>query len=304
MKTSLRGVIESDLASRINSGVPVKLTPDLQNYYGTQELSYDFVANKLGEGEAIKWEQDKARADRFYSAGANMKEMPEQQIYERLRSLAPKDGSPDYQQQIDVYNHALKEKDKVLADREKDPALAVQNLSGVKAAYEAYLKDPSLENGQKLAAARMEGQKYLGIDEAIWTPLTNAEGSRIAKGFSGKGSLNPAETAGGAVARLQSMLGGNEDYMKRALATVGRQQGVNEAGGGAIKRSVDGSAEKTGRGGQPNRGAHQSGGQTDVIAAHRRSNRVRRIWRDPERGSVRNRSGGRRRRRRVHHRQE
>ncbi|MGC2044613.1 MAG: hypothetical protein WA669_12395, partial [Pseudolabrys sp.] len=45
MKTSLVGRINADINSTKVNGTGIKLTPDLQKYYGTDQLSFDFISN-------------------------------------------------------------------------------------------------------------------------------------------------------------------------------------------------------------------------------------------------------------------
>jgi hypothetical protein len=205
MNKSLNNVLSADIASRQESGVPVTLSPDLQRYYGTNQLSYEFVSNHLGEGKAIEWEQAKEQADRNYSGVAHMELMPASDIHDRVESLRPVPGSPDYVKQRLSFVHAQKEEDRILKLRESDPAKAADMLDGPKSALENYKKDPTPENGQALTAARMEAQKYLEVDDAVRTPLTNQEASHLAKPFNNKGLLDPAGAANAAMTKLREL---------------------------------------------------------------------------------------------------
>ena len=225
---TLAGNLQSDIDSRRDSGVPLVLSQDLKKYYGTDKLSYEFISNHLGEGKAIEWEQGKEQADRDFSAIAHMNEMPASDIQSRVDSVKPVPGSPDYPKQKKTWEHAQKEADKILKDREIDPARAADQLDGPKAALSNYQKTPTTENAQNLVAARMEAQKYLEVDEAIVTPLTNQEASHLAKPFNNKGLLDPAGAANAALTKLREMVGGDDDALKRGVATILKQKGINE----------------------------------------------------------------------------
>jgi hypothetical protein len=224
----LNETLTADIQSRRDTGVPVKLTPDLQKFYGTDQLSYEFVANHLGEGKAIAWEQEKEQADRDGGSVAHLAELPKSDIQDRIDSLKPVAGSPDYPKQVKTYEHAQKVQADILKLRDSDPAKAVESLPDVKNAKDAYAKDPSPQNMQILTNARMKAQDYLEVDDSVKTPLTNQEASRIAKVFTNKGILDPAGGAQAAIQKLKEAVGGNEDALNRGLSTILKQKNINE----------------------------------------------------------------------------
>src|SRR4029077_20310627 len=77
MQSSLDGRVKADIASTQLNGNGIQLPKELQDYYHTPgtELSYDLIANKLGTGKAIQWQQDKDFAQKIYNGGAHMEDM-------------------------------------------------------------------------------------------------------------------------------------------------------------------------------------------------------------------------------------
>ena len=179
MKTSLRGRVASDVNDTMLNGTGAKLTPDLQKYYGTDTITYDLIANKLGVGEAIKWQQNKDYAEKVYHGGANLDEMPRDAILQRLNSIVPDPNSPYHDDQVKVFNAVLKKAQGIEKDRNSDPAGFADRSPAVQEARKALLSatDPAdkEEKTRLFIEARMGQQRLMGIDPALQTPLSNQD---------------------------------------------------------------------------------------------------------------------------------
>lgn len=179
MKTSLRGRMNTDVNDTLVNGTGAKLTPDLQRYYGTDTITYDLIANKLGVGEAIKWQQNKDYAEKVYHGGANMEEMPRDAIFGRLQSLAPDPASPYHDDQVKVFNAVLKKAQGIEKDRNSDPAGFADKAPAVQEARKAMVAANGTPDYEQktidFIQARMRQQQLMGIDPALQTPLSNQD---------------------------------------------------------------------------------------------------------------------------------
>ena len=236
MKVSLDGRVKADIASTQLNGKGIMLPKELQDYYHapTTELSYDLIANKLGTGKAIQWQQDKDFAQKVYNGGAHMEDMPRDVIIERLQGVAPDQNSPYFLDQQKVYNEVLKKAQAIEKERNADPAGYADKDPVVAQALQDARKDPSnQEKTQALITARMNRQQQLGIDPALQTPLSVSEAKVLAQPLLDRARPD-RDSAGTEVANnIIKFVGGANaqgvpDLAHRALQTVLRTKNITD----------------------------------------------------------------------------
>jgi Transglycosylase SLT domain len=234
MKASLVRTINSDLNATKVNGDGIKLTPDLQKYYGTDSLSFDFISNKIGTGAAIKWQQDKDFNQKVFNGGAHMEEMPRDVMIERLQALQPDPNSPVYDDQVKVYSEVLKKAQGIDKLRNSDPAAAADKDPVVAEARKAaYADRGNQEKMDKLITARMNAQEHLGIADPLRTPLTNDEAKELAAPLLNRARPDPANAAQEVAVEVMKRVGsatanGVPDLQQRALQTVLKTQHITQ----------------------------------------------------------------------------
>lgn len=234
MTHKLNSVLQSDIASITASGKPVTLSKDLQDYFHTKDLTFDFVSNKLGTGAALTWQENRELATRAYGATADMAAMPAVAVEERLRGLQPIDGSPDYQNQKKVFDHATKAWDAVRKEREIDPAAAADKMPDVAAAREKALKNPNdVAAIQELITARMKAQDYLQIPSDVQSPITNGQARQFAVVVRDP-MRTPTEAAEVLNDNMRRMLGANPEWQRLATQKILNVRGVTQAQRAAV----------------------------------------------------------------------
>jgi hypothetical protein len=236
MQTSLKGRVAADINSTQLNGKGVQLPKELQDYYKTPspELTYDLIANKLGTGAAIAWQQNKDYAQKIYNGGAHMEDMPRSGIIERLQSITPDPNSPYFDDQSKVYNAVFKKASKIEFERNSDPAGYADKDPVVQQALQDALKNPGDQSKiTALVEARMNRQAHLQIPDALRTPLSNDQAKVLAQPLLDRARPNrdtaSAEVANNVIAAVgKAAVGGVPDLAHRALQTVLKQKGITD----------------------------------------------------------------------------
>ena len=236
MKSSLEGRVKADIASTQLNGNGIQLPKELQDYYHTPStaLSYDLIANKLGTGRAIQWQQDKDFSQKVYNGGAHMEDMPRDVIIQRLQGLAPDPNSPYFLDQSKVYNEVMKKAQAIDKQRNADPAGYADKDPAVQAALKAAREDPQNEDKtQALITARMNRQQQLGIADALRTPITTDEAKILSQPLLDRARPD-RDSAGAEVANnIIKFVGkgtaeGVPDLAHRALQTVLKTKNITD----------------------------------------------------------------------------
>lgn len=229
MKHALTNILNSDIRSMQKTGQGTTLPAQLQDYYKTKELTFDFVSNKLGTDVALKWQTEREHAEKFYGATAHMEEMPRDVINERLASIAPQPGSPNYIKEERLFKEASTHAQNIFKARYSDPAEFVNQLPGVKAAYDKFLKNPSdMGAVRELIEARRIAQEQLQIPESLRTPITKQEAAALGAPLFDKTALNSNVQAKQVVDRIMQVAGDDPALQQQILRTVLKQKGINQ----------------------------------------------------------------------------
>lgn len=221
MRTKLKSVLASDIASIQATGKPVALDRELAAYFGTDRLNHELVSQRLGEGVALSWEEDRQTAQRVNGAVAGMESAPLSVIQQNLDLVAPTPGAPDFVRQQKVYDMASKMASGILKTRFADPAAAADQLPEVKALLDKVHANPAdVEAARALTEARMKAQEYLEVPDGARTPITRSEAAQIAAPLLDRANPNPELAATTIVQSVRAITGGNADMARRALSTV------------------------------------------------------------------------------------
>ena len=219
MKKKLTQTLNEDVDSFAKRGEGKGLSPDLQKYYGTDKLSYDLVANRLGTGAALTWQENQQFAHQYYQATSNFGVMTNESIQSRLNDLAQKSELSTKDNKL--YAAASKTALQIFKERQVDPAKAVQAFPDVRSTFEDALKNP--DDPDKIKAytdAVMRAQRFVGIPDAQATPITNEQARTV--GAPIRDLANPTrEIAGKMVVTNVIKAVGDDPYLThQALNTV------------------------------------------------------------------------------------
>lgn len=229
MKHKLKSVIDSDVKNTLANGTDVQLSKDLQDYFHTDKLSYEFIANKLGTGDAISWQENKQYATKVHGAIDGMSSMPISAINERIASVKPMDGAPDYASQAKVYKDVLDYGTDIIKNRNNDPAAAADAMPDVAAAKKKAMENPDDPQAQQeLVFARMKTQQYLQVPDSLRTPLTTDEAHTLAAPLLDRANADPKAASQAVANGVLKFVGGNPDLAHRALTTVLKVKGIND----------------------------------------------------------------------------
>lgn len=224
MKKKLEETIKKDIASTAQTGEDFKLSNDLKRYFGTENLSYELIANKLGEGAAITWEEGKQDAAKYHNMTADLHEMPNSVIEERKAAMRPSvivEGS----RETKLYQDFVKRADDLQASREKDPASAVDMLPNVREAYERLAKTPATDvtahnkAANDLITERLAAQRYLGIPSHLQQPLTLRESQELAAPLLDRSS-DDIKTTELIQERIKAIAGGNTQIARKMFEGI------------------------------------------------------------------------------------
>jgi hypothetical protein len=227
----LKLTLDSDIKGMAATGQGVKLSKDMQDYFKTDKLSFDFVSNRLGTGTALTWQEGRESSQKYYEATNNFNLMSSESINERLDSLKPQPGTATYDKDQKLYVAATKTALEIYKSRNIDPSAAADKFPDVKAAKDASYADPNnAEKAQELVTARMKAQLFLGIPASIQTPITKDEARTLAAPLS---ALTDPDTthsiAATQVARnIMKLTGNNPELATKAMETVLKEKNINK----------------------------------------------------------------------------
>jgi GH24 family phage-related lysozyme (muramidase) len=165
-KYTVQNLVKNDLESTLKTG------------QGVNDFDLDRVASALGPSEANKWRADKAEAFATWNATHDMFQLGDQQIDQRLTSLQPTPGAPDFAHQQAVFQKVQERATELRKQRNEDPASTVAQDPHVRAA-QAAVDQRKPETFLPLAASRMAAQEAAGIPEANRSPITQEEALRL-----------------------------------------------------------------------------------------------------------------------------
>jgi hypothetical protein len=227
----LKSTLDADIRGIAADGTPVKLSKDMQDYFKTDNLSFDFVSNRLGTAAAITWQDSRQNAQKYYEATNNFNLMSTEAIAERLDSLKPKSGSPNRLQEEKLYKAAWDTWLQIDKGRKNDPAAAADKFPDVKAARDAAYADPNnVEKARELTLARMKAEKFLGIDEPLQTPITKGEARTLAAPLTALTDPDQTHSVAAATVAKNVMraVGNDPDLGTKAMETVLREKRVTK----------------------------------------------------------------------------
>lgn len=167
-RRTLTGTLKDDLASTQETGV------------GNASLTYEGVARTLGPPAADAWVAARGHAQNFWALTQDFYALPDTQIIDRLDTLRPKPGAPDYIAQSKLFADAVDKADAIRKARVDDPAMSVSPDPEVKnAAATADFSKP--ETVKPLITARYAAQERAGIPEDYRSPITKNEALALSK---------------------------------------------------------------------------------------------------------------------------
>ena len=148
---------------------------------GLPGVRFADVEAALGRTRAISWRRDRIIGTRLHYALSGLDGLPTPVIESRIAALKPRPGEADFELNQEVFNRARQVADATLRLRESDPAAAVAGLAGVRDAREAWRREPTVENRERLSAAILTAQAHIGIPSHRQTPLSVEESRALAE---------------------------------------------------------------------------------------------------------------------------
>lgn len=156
--------VKNDLASTLATG------------QGDMSLDAERVRKVIGSKGVLEWQNAREDAHATWANTQDLSAMTDTQIDERLKSLEPTAGSPDYQRRQTILENVQTKADEVRKARQVDPAGSVKDDPEVTKAAEIAAKSPDDPNAFRLlSATRMAAQEKVGIPEEMRSPITRAE---------------------------------------------------------------------------------------------------------------------------------
>uniref|UniRef100_UPI003BAC41B3 transglycosylase SLT domain-containing protein n=1 Tax=Stappia sp. TaxID=1870903 RepID=UPI003BAC41B3 len=268
-KARIQSLLRDDVASIEATGKPL----DLEGA-GTDLAS---VAAALTPAEFQAWTAKREAAGALFDAVSGMDTLPADDIEARLSGLAPRPGQPGYAGQEAAFEAAAKRAREIARQRERDPAMAVQNAFPdlARAAAEATPDDP--ETLRSLVDARMLAQDAIGLPELARQPLTVSEATDLARSVTQGGPADQARAMQDLVGQVQAIYGPHADHVLRQVLEVrGIDKQMAQYGAALFARMArqeapDAADRRAGAVLQETASAEQSGSRPDVypIAPYR-----------------------------------
>ena len=227
----LKLTLDSDVKGMAANGNGVTLTKDMQNYFHTDKLTFDFVSNRLGTGTALTWQEQREHAQKFYEGTNNMPLMSNEGIADRLASLKPQDGTATFAKDKQLYTDASKVAQGIFKDRLKDPAAAADQFPDVKAARDAAYADPTnVDKAKALVDARVKAMNFIGVPAATQSPITIDEARTVGAPLRALTDPDPTHSMAGAqVAKnVLQIVGNDPELATKAMETVLKQKDISK----------------------------------------------------------------------------
>jgi hypothetical protein len=174
-REDLQAKLKSNLESLADTGQPIDAAPSIEEVNG-----------KLGPEAAASYMAQVRQAQKMRAATQGLSAMTPAQIAQRLDTLKPKPGDPDYDAKSKAFEATQKQAAGELKAREEDPAgWAVGRSDQVRAAYEAFqaAKTPQDQAGAAIRYGMMtlSAQGAAGIPAAAQRLLPKAQAQALAK---------------------------------------------------------------------------------------------------------------------------
>lgn len=134
------------------------------------------VAANVGADDAVTFQNDVAQALDYHAATTGFEALPNQDIVGRidgLKATLPQPGEPGYAAAVETVKEAEAKADRIITDREQDPAAAVATSPAVREAA-ANLDRANPESIQAVIDARMKAQRVF-VPAGAERPLTKVE---------------------------------------------------------------------------------------------------------------------------------
>ena len=227
----LQSVVKDDVSMMAGKGHGVVLSKDMQDYFHTDKLSFDFISNRLGTGTALTWQEQREHAQKFYEGTSNFPVMSADAISEQLQKLKPDDNSGTYTKDVAVYKDVVKAAQSTFKDRLKDPAAAADLYPAVKEARDAAYADPkNPDKAKTLVDLRVRAMNLMGITPAQQSPITNDEARTLAVPLTALTDPDATHSLAGAeVARnVIRTVGNDPELATKAMERVLKQKGVSK----------------------------------------------------------------------------
>lgn len=191
------------------------------------DLDPAVVAGVMGDKDTAKWLDDRRDAAAAFTAVESIDGLKTDEIEQHVAELEPQPDSPDYDRQSKLYDKAVVRANKVIQERESDPAKSVAKAPMVKKAMENY--DPeNPQSVQGLVRARLAAQSGVGINGTLQNPVTRQEASDLfapivtaldretAEMTLAKGSSTPAERR----SSIKEIKARTTEEMKKAIDNI------------------------------------------------------------------------------------
>lgn len=158
--------------------VKEQITGDVKSMltYGTGDdiLTPDLVRSVGGSRGVIQWQDARNDAHAIWLNTHDLSTLPVTQISQRMSSILPKAGDPEFARKQKIYDAVKEQADAVMMKRQEDPAASVADDPMVKQAAQGVDdKDPS--TFQPVIKARLVAQDRAGIPKDAQSPITKNE---------------------------------------------------------------------------------------------------------------------------------
>jgi len=225
-QNAMRQAVKDDLSSIMSSGEEL-----------ATGLTFEQVQATLGEADAVKWRDERAYARAYYGQTGDFSELTAEQIADRVVEMEPKPGQEGFERQEKLFEAVHRQATRVLQDRMRDPALAVNQFAPVMQA-QAELNEADPASWDRLISARMAAQGALDIPDNLVQPLTQAEAEAYGKPLlgveMGADSLKLVQDYG---RHLEAKFGPHADeVMTQILRMKGVDRDVARLGQAVMKR--------------------------------------------------------------------
>lgn len=236
------GLVKSDLTSMLVTG------------RGVDDLNPYRVQRALGAAAAQKWSEDRDDALATWAATHDLSSLTNGQIDERLSSIAPKPGDPDFNRKQAVYAATSEAATKLRKQRDIDPAETVRSDPLVKGAETA----PAGPGSTKaVIEARLAAQTRAGIPKENQSPITQAEAVTLTRPLRTMLPGQERDVLTAMATKFQELYGDHADqafaYALRAhkvdtevaqlAARLVKKLGLGQLPDAGDTRAVDGAAE-------------------------------------------------------------
>jgi hypothetical protein len=225
-------LINDDQASIMATGKPI------------EALTADRVSSTMGPEAAVDFEAKRGIAQNYYLQTKDWAKQSEQEIEDSIRLLAPTPGSSTFGYAQEMQGRAQEAAEKLIKQRNSDPAGAVGAFENVQAAKRNLSRENSLANRESLIAANLIAQDSLGISKYAQRPIPND----VAKNYAYRlrpltqgqaDAVGQLQTIDGIVKDLSDTYGKySGDVLKQIMYQVTLKQDAGDVLAAAMQRYV------------------------------------------------------------------